>query len=374
MIDGIHIAVEATGAKFGGSETILLEFLDAAIADRRVAQTSIFCSPRRNRGFEFPSSAKVNLIENEWCDKNYLARVAWYEFGLGIAAKRLSSHVIFASSQFGRGCFGVPHVTYVQQSLPFSDEAVSTYRSALWRFRIGMIRHQMKRSCTSARRVLVQCAVMKDWICSSFNIEPSKVTVVYSGPKHMANPDTPSPKLASMRLTGLGPKLLYVGADYPYKKLDTAVAGLALLRELSPEARLFLTLPEKHHYAARPGVHCLGYLRGAELTEAYQLADALILPSLVESMGQTPLEAMSVGTPALVADRPYAHDICQDAALFFDPWSPDDFAKKASLILADRSLHQSLVEKGFALVMERKAAKPYEQILDIVLESANAAK
>ena len=374
MTNGIHLAIEATGARFGGSETSLLDFLEAAVVDPRVAMITVVCSSSRTRAFDFPSSEKIRLIENEWCDSNYVARVAWYEFGLGIAAKCLSAHVIFASGQFGRGRLGVPHVTWVRQSLPFSDEAISTYGSERWRFRIRMIRHQMKRSCGSAQRVLVQSAVMKVWICSSFDIEPGKVDVVYSGPKHMPYPEAPAPRLASMRLDGIGPNLLYVGADYPYKKLDTAVTGIALVRDLWPKAQLFLTLPKDHPYATRPDVHCLGYLRGAELTEAYQLADILILPSLVETTGHPSLEAMSLGTPVLVADRPYAHDICRDAAVFFDPWSPEDLAKKVSRILSDQWLRQSLVEKGIALTLERKAAKPYEQIVEIVLDTASENK
>ncbi len=372
MSDGIHLAIEATGAKTGGVETGLLAFLDLVLQDSRVAKVTLFCSPSRRRSFELPLSRKIRIVENGWCDKNYLLRVGWYEVGLGIACWIARSDLLLAFSQFGVGRFSVPHITWVRQSLPFDDEAISTYGSARWRFRIGMIRRQMKRSCRSARRVLVQSAVMKDRICSSFDIEPGKVSIVYSGPKHMPLSEAPSPRLACMRLAGVGPKLLYVGADYPYKRLDTAVNGLAALRELWPQTQIFLTLSEDSPYAARSGVHCLGYLRGADLTEAYQSADALILPSLVESGPQTPLEAMSLGTPVLVADRPYAHDICRDAALFFDPWSPEDFAKKASMMFSDDQLRQSLVEKGFALAEERKAAKPYEQILEILLETANA--
>ncbi len=374
MTDGIHLSIEATGAKLGGAETMLLDFVDVAAAETGVAQINIFCSPKETRSFDFPHSEKIRLIENKWCDGNYLARVSWYEFGLGLAAKRLSSDIIFASSQFGRGLFGVPHVTYVQQSLPLSDEAVSTYSSAPWRLRIKMIRRQMARSCRSAEHVVAQSAVMKDWICSCFSIKPNKVTVVYSGAKNMPSPEVPSPKLSAMRARDRSPKLIYVGADYPYKKLDTAVKGLALLQKKWPDARLFLTLPFDHPYAAIHGVHCLGYLRDAVLTEAYQLADALVLPSLVESGPQTPLEAMSLGAPVLVADRPYAHDICRQAALFFDPWSPEDFAEKASLVFSDGQLRHSIVDNGFALVQERNAAKPFNRILEVLLAAAKTGK
>ena len=331
MRNGIHLAVEATGTKFGGLETALLTFLEKALQDERIGKISLFCSAGRDRSFDLPSSPKIRTVENGWCESNYVLRVVWYELGLGMACRAVGSDLLLACNQFGLGRLGVPHITWVQQSLPFDEEAIATFGSSRRRFHIMMVRHQMRRSCRSAQRVLAQSAVMKDWICSSFKIDPRKVTIIYSSPKPLPAPTAPSPKLAPMRLDNFGPRLLYVGSDYPYKRLDTAVVGLPGLREVWPEAHLFLTLPEDHPYGANPGVHCLGYLRDTDLAEAYQLADALILPSLVESGPQTPLEAMSLGRPVLVADRPYAHDICRDAAVFFDPWSPADFAQKASL-------------------------------------------
>jgi glycosyltransferase involved in cell wall biosynthesis len=370
--NGIHLAVEATGTKFGGLETGLLTFLERALQDERVGKITLFCSSGRYRSFDLPSSPKIRTIENGWCERNYVLRVGWYELGLGISCRIIHCDVLLAFSEFGIGRFAVPHVTWVRQSLPFDEEAIAAFNSSRWRFHIMMVRHQMRRSCRSAQQVLAQSSVMKDWICSSFKIDPQKVTVIYSSPKPMPAPLYPSPKLAPMRLDNSGPRLLYVGSEYPYKKLDTAVVGLAGLREVWPEAQLFLTLPEDHTYGAKPGVNCLGYLRGADLTEAYQLADALILPSLVESGPQTPLEAMSLGRPVLVADRPYAHDVCRDAAVFFDPWSPSDLVRKASLLFSDERLRKSLVQKGMALVQERRAAKPYEQMLDVLIETARA--
>ena len=133
-----------------------------------------------------------------------------------------------------------------------------------------------------------------------------------------------------------------------------------------------MTLPSDHAYGVLPGISCVGYLNDEELSKAYQTAAVLVLPSLVESGPQPPLEAMSLGTPVIVADRPYAHDICEDAAIFFDPNSPEDFAEKAIHLLSDLMLRRDLIAKGLALVESRRAAEPYKQIVQILLDAVDA--
>jgi glycosyltransferase involved in cell wall biosynthesis len=50
--------------------------------------------------------------------------------------------------------------------------------------------------------------------------------------------------------------------------------------------------------------------------------DALFFPSLAESYGLPLVEAMVMGLPVVCADLPYAHWLCADQALYFDPADP----------------------------------------------------
>ncbi len=364
----VHLAVDAVGARYGGGATVLLEFLRAAIANSRFDRITVFCSPAFKRRFEMPFSGKLTIISQRLADGNYGCRLAWYERGLASACRKVGADVLFISANFGSAGFGLPHVTHVQQSLPFSMEAIATHKSAFDRMKIMFYRRQLRRSCTSAARVICQSAVMKSWILNAFKLNPANVSVIYSAPREMgcdSNVTIYSPEKSSCYKTQT---LLYVGSDYPHKKLATAVAGINLMREKMPSAELVLTLPAEHIFGREPGVRCVDYLSYDELACAYRSAAALILPSVVESGPQPPLEGMSFGVPVLVADRPYAHDICQNAAMFFDPNSPEDFAEKAVRLLSDDGLRRDLVLKGFALIEERRALRPYEKIVEILLE------
>lgn len=209
---------------------------------------------------------------------------------------------------------------------------------------------------------------MRDYLVKYFDIHASKVEVVYLSPRKLDKIPGDYRRIDPMRAAPARNRILYVGDSYPYKMVETAIMGTRLMRQYRPEVQLFLTLPKDHPFSREHGVACLSYLEAGELREAFELADLLVLPSLVESCGLPPLEAMSVGIPVLIADRPYARDIFEDAAVFFDPMDARDLANQALRILEDEALRETLMRKGLSLVQKREAGKPYQRMLDICLE------
>lgn len=370
----IHLAIDAIGAKYGGSVTGLIGILNAALADERIAKISMFCTPSEKRLASIPCSNKLVAIEKPWVDKNYLLRILWYEWLLAMECRRIRADVLLVSANFGNGCRDVPHVTYVRQSLPFSEEALNSFATYKDRLIAGSYGIRMKRSCRRAAHVICQSSVMKCSLIDTFGLDPARVTTIYSAPKQLGEKSDPKSFSETIGLPGNKVRLIYVGTDAPYKKLATVVGGLKLIQSRFPETELALTLPTGHHYASLHGIKCVGYLNDEQLAAAYLSAAILVLPSLVESGPQPPIEAMSLGVPVLIADRPYALDICEDAALFFDPLSPQDFADKAIVLLHDTELRQTLIKRGYALVEKRRDQKPHQKIIDICLDVALEAK
>jgi glycosyltransferase involved in cell wall biosynthesis len=73
-----------------------------------------------------------------------------------------------------------------------------------------------------------------------------------------------------------------------------------------------------------------------ELQALYANAECLVSPSFAEGFGFPPLEAMQWGTPAIVSDIPAHRWALGDAALFIDPYSVPDIARKITqLVVAD---------------------------------------
>lgn len=120
---------------------------------------------------------------------------------------------------------------------------------------------------------------------------------------------------------GQGLRLVYPAAGYPHKNHSL----LAKIDDHAqwPVERLDLTLDRTAHPAPRvPWLHCRGFLAPAAMVEAYAAADALLFLSKEESYGFPLVEAMFVGLPIVCPDRDYAHVLCGDQALYFDPDDP----------------------------------------------------
>ena len=90
----------------------------------------------------------------------------------------------------------------------------------------------------------------------------------------------------------------------------------------------------------------LDYLPDSDLPSLISGADALILPSLCEGFGLTPLEAMACGCPAVVSDLPSIREVCGQSVLYFDHKDPAGLADILKRIAEDESLRAALREKG----------------------------
>jgi len=363
----MHLAVEAVAAKYGGAATVLLDFLQAAVDDDRITRISVFCAPEAERDFSLAWSDKLVAIPRY--EKHRIARLRWALRGVGRQAQAIGADAVLCMSGQGQAVLPMPHVTFIQQSLPFSPEALATI-SCKRRFEMRLIRYLMRRSCRTAQRVIVQTPTMADWTARAFALDQDKIRVVMPVARWSNSAAEEAEELARMRAVPPGARLLYVGSSAEYKMLTTIVAGLRMLREVVPQTTLFLTLDPSSPFAREPGVVCLGPLRRELLQPAYRLATALVLPSLVETVGLPMIEAMSLGTPVVAADRPYAHDVCKHAAVRFDPWDTRDFVDKTTRVLCDERLQQQMRAEGLALSKRRQADAPYPEMVDMVVSAA----
>lgn len=82
------------------------------------------------------------------------------------------------------------------------------------------------------------------------------------------------------------------------------------------------------------------------LKSFYGRAFVFLFPSLYESFGFPPLEAMACGCPVVVSNRGALPEICGDAALYADPLNIDDVCDKIVMLEKDDELRLKLIKKG----------------------------
>jgi glycosyltransferase involved in cell wall biosynthesis len=153
-----------------------------------------------------------------------------------------------------------------------------------------------------------------------------------------------------------GPLLLYVGRVSAEKNLASFAEILGAL----PGARLAIVGdgPERAALARRFArfagrVHFAGFLRGAELAEAFASADVFVMPSRTETLGFVALEAMASGLPVVAARAGGLPDVVVDGenGALYDPDQPCEAAAGIRRILE----HEG--ERQFLARLARKTAE-----------------
>lgn len=154
------------------------------------------------------------------------------------------------------------------------------------------------------------------------------------------------------------PYFLSVGTIEPRKNLTGLLTAYALFRKNSHHNhRLILVGPkgwksdtfyqqlEQHPY--RNDIEIKGYVSQNELKDLYRNASAFIYPSFYEGFGFPVAEAMACGAPCIVSSSSSLTEVGGDAVLYFNPESPNELLKKMQQLVSDKTLCNTLIEKGY---------------------------
>ncbi|WP_169542634.1 glycosyltransferase [Sphingomonas baiyangensis] len=194
------------------------------------------------------------------------------------------------------------------------------------------MRAVFRRNLSHAARIVVQTDLMRRALTAAYPSLEGRVRVVRQPPPQWLLRHAP-PARHSRGTRGL--RVFYPAAAYPHKN-HALVEALATRLHGSPSLEeIVVTLDPPGGGAAGGAIRHVGRLGPAGMRDHYARADALFFPSLAESYGLPLIEAIWLGMPVVCADLPYAHELCGDQALYFDPHDPAS-AEAAVTALADR--------------------------------------
>jgi len=198
----------------------------------------------------------------------------------------------------------------------------------------------------AARVVSVSEATRREAL-ERWGLSAQRVTVVPSGVR-VPTPIAPEALAAVRGRFGLPERyLLFVGALEPRKAPDVLVRAFSRARADGLDAALALVGGGRLAPGlVGPGVHLLGPVDALARDVLYGGALALVLPSWLEGFGFTPLEALGLGTPAVVSDLPVLRETLGAAALYVPAGAVDALAAALGRIVRDEALRRRLVLAG----------------------------
>ena len=149
---------------------------------------------------------------------------------------------------------------------------------------------------------------------------------------------------------------LWVGQAFPRRHLREALLAFAQIAELEP-ATFRIIGPDRYPTATvgplvesineklgRAAVHWDPYVDDDDLAAAYASADAIVYVSATEAFGLPPLEALSYGTPGVLADTPINREIYGPHAFYV----PEPITEAAIAAAMTASMHDSAQREAIA--------------------------
>jgi glycosyltransferase involved in cell wall biosynthesis len=215
------------------------------------------------------------------------------------------------------------------------------------------------RSIASARVIICPSVATQQALVRLFDVPAARSRVIPHGVEpEFALPVSPAIRDAVKTRYGLPERyLLQVGTVQPRKNYVTTLRALA---RIPAEQRIPLVVVGGFGWNYDPVVEAVraldlagwvrfvGYARLAELPALYQLAQAVVFPSLDEGFGLPVLEAFAAGAPVVASSAGAIPEVAGDAALLVEPEDDRVLAENLQRILQDRELRERQIAAGRA--------------------------
>jgi len=252
-----------------------------------------------------------------------------------------------------------PTAVLLQNAWIVYGDPVAESRRTLREHLITVYGRQTYRYLGPDLTIVTQTPVMRDRLCERYGIAAQRVAVIPNALSRAKLAGNSARAATRPNEAGRPFAFLCLAHCYPHKNIAILAEAARLLPNYTGKpARCVITVaPQQHPGArrllaelARDGVagkiENIGPVESEKLPQVYESADALILPTLLESFSRTYLEAFHFGLPILTSDRDFAHHLCGHAALYFDPLDAASVARAMAAVMEDSSLRQMLVETG----------------------------
>lgn len=213
------------------------------------------------------------------------------------------------------------------------------------------ISHREFEGLDAADLVIANSNWTKQNVMHHYKIPSSKIAVVHWGIEE----DRPEYHLNHRSVINDNEKVvLFLGRVTLQKGPDYFVETAAKVLQHEKNVRFLVAgngdmLPRTIRRAADLGLadkmNFLGFLDGADVHRAFQMADLYVMPSVSEPFGLVALEALKNGTPVLMSKQSGVSEVVHNA-LKTDFWDVDEMANKIVNVLRHPALQHELGQNG----------------------------
>jgi glycosyltransferase involved in cell wall biosynthesis len=246
------------------------------------------------------------------------------------------------------------------------------------RFRYGIREHRFRNIACFSDAVLVDSEVGREHVVESYRVPHDRVWALpYVAPSYLRDS---IPRADFDKHYALPARFIFYPAQFwPHKNHLRLLEAISIVAKAHPDIALVLSGGKRHDFkqvqahanalGLNSKVFFVGYVPDADLAGFYKRARALIMPTFFGPTNIPPLEALTLGCPAIVSRIYSMPEQCGDAALYFNPKSPTEMAAQITRIWIDDGLAASMSSRGIERSKQQgqaQFANRITQIIDVV--------
>jgi glycosyltransferase involved in cell wall biosynthesis len=241
----------------------------------------------------------------------------------------------------------------------------------------------VSRTVRRAELILTPSRSAKSDIVRVLGIPDAKVLVTPEAADHLVDRKPEREDIAVLRQYGISGRFAFnVGGLDVRKNLPALVEAFAKLRVKTEEKLQLVIAGERHsdnpfvYPPLQPAIEraglagsvkLIGRISEADKLALYRSAALYVSPSLYEGFGLTPLEAMTFGVPAIVANRTSLPEVVGDGGLCVEP-DPDALAAAMLDVFTDPALAVTLRERA----LQRASQFSWRETARLTIDAYNA--
>ncbi len=365
--DPIVVVINGIHAKSGGGVTYLRRIL-SHFGSYPDVTFHLFLNKDQLEVF-YPIEDSIRLTVFDF-KPSFWSTFVWEQFSLPIIAWAMGANVVFSPANYGP-IFARNHVSLLRNAVSVI-RLIDRIQPALYWIMLSLA--TLATYLTAKRAIAVSRYAARLLTFGLPSRMKQKLSIVYHGVTHGSRTRQDNTEQRT--------RILAVSDIYVQKNYLALVEAFKTLSERYPELTLSIAGREIDQvYANRiyeqtraqgieERVEFLGHLSLEEVEELYLDCHIFVFPSYVETFGNPLVEAMSVGAPIACSNTAAMPEVVGDAALQFDPHSPQDIADKLEKLHQDPALRAELGKRALQRSQQFTWANCAEETIAVLRDAA----